>query len=150
MALQMQRLSAAEKRIVAREVSAEIQRRGVTEGRSTVDVHRAMVRMNVLLSEFMVAGVSDISTAAHIAPDQFGTLMPIILAGTATPQPERARQIAHELAHELMREWVAPALYDTDAVICTAQDNRRVRHEIARQVEEMVDAAEQSDTRITE
>jgi hypothetical protein len=81
--------------------------------------------------------VADISDAFSFAPEELGILMPLLLAAGPQDAPGRARRIAHELAHDLMKRWVAPALYDTDTVICTDQDNRVARHDIARRVERL-------------
>lgn len=131
MAITLRYLNRAEREWVAREVEGEIRRRGVVEQRNEWQIHQALVKLNVCLSELLVA---DVPLALHLSPEQMGTLMPVIVSSSRN-EPERRKLIAHELAHELMREWVAPALFDTDTVICTDQDNRVTRQRIAQRVE---------------
>jgi hypothetical protein len=138
MALTFRTLPPEERRKVARAIEGELRRRGESAGLNEWEHHQMRVRMNVVLARLMDAEVSD---AALFDPTTFAATMPVILVALGqsdTLESKRfARRIRHELAESLQRDWVAPNVYDTDVVICDRQDNRKVRHEIARMVERL-------------
>jgi hypothetical protein len=74
---------------------------------------------------------------AYIAAEEAEAMVATIALSKTSRK--RAKVLAHELANHLMRTKVAPVLYGADEVICTDQNNRAVRHEIARRVEELAE-----------
>lgn len=129
MALRLAKISLDEQRKIADAITDELRRTASEYRIDEWSVHQALVKMNLLLTEYQSAGTS----GAYFHPDEVGSVMPVLLA-SGSPHT-RTRAIAHEIAHHLMRDWVAESIYRTDTVICTEQDGPQTRHAIARMVE---------------
>ena len=134
--VRFERLPEDEKRRAADWMAEEIRRQGEFSGQgNALDLHYAAVAMTLKLVYDMEA---EGEGAAYMPEEEAAAMIPAIFLTKGMTGRRRARALAHEQAHHLMRARVAPALYGADTVICMRQDNGRVRHELAQDVEDQV------------
>jgi len=98
------------------------------------DAHNAAVALTLRMIE-----MQDInSDGAYIDAQEAAAMIPLILLRRGLSARRRARVLVHEMATHLQRTSVAPALFGVDTVECPVCDGRKVRHQIARDVEGLV------------
>ncbi len=125
------RLTPAEKHWVSGEIASHIREQAQLHGRNELDIHNALVQLNVFLAELMTDDAPD----AFLRSERDAELLATLYVGLRTSDRRYKHAIIHELAHKLQLDWVAPELYDADHVICTDQNNTLARHAIAQDVE---------------
>lgn len=62
----------------------------------------------------------------------------MVLYNITCRRHQRAKALAHEFGHALMKKWVPESFYEADAVYSYHDDPRDVRHRIARMFERMM------------
>lgn len=126
--VEIEPLTEGERRWIARALAQEIRRR--TRGRlDEAAIQRAIEESGRIVAEL------HIGQAAGLLEDEAD----FELVGIEpTGRRSRVRRLRHEFLHILMRDHVAPAIYGTEVVTCHRQDNRMVRHQIAR-IGELID-----------
>lgn len=95
------------------------------------EVHMANVRKLV----HVVNLKSVESGGVYVPSGESDTGEAMVVVGKHTSTKSAARTLIHERSNHEMRENVAPKVYGASEVICERQDNKAVRHRIARAVE---------------
>lgn len=106
------------------------------------ELHQAAVAMMVDLVELKqrIAHVGDPTLAAELYQnaDELASNLHTVMLQAGTSEKTKGRSTVHELATKLQRDKVAADVYGVDQVVCRTLDGRRVRHHIARRVEEVL------------
>ena len=131
---------------VARYCADEIQRNGQVPNQTKpnkLQLHNAAVELTLRIVdiEFQIEqGVDDpdVELDLYQNMEELVTELPVALLAAGTSENVRNRRTVHEIATHLQRTKVASEVYDADLVICGGMDGRRVRHHIARRVEELL------------
>ena len=131
---------------VAKYCADEIKKKGeIRHGGkpNRLQVHNAAVDMLLKLIDVQEAiknGPQDEETAYDLYQnmEQLATELPVAMIHAGTSETMRNRRAVHEMATHLQRTRVASDMYDADLVVCEGMNGTRVRHHIARQVEEML------------
>ncbi len=103
------------------------------------ELYQAAVNLTVKLVDVQQAKANgDENADALMSGEEIAAAMALIAIAKATTERGRAHIIAHELATQIQKTQVAQDLFSVETVECPGQNGRKVRHQIARKVEEMV------------
>ncbi len=105
------------------------------------ELHKSAVAMMVHLVEVQERiryGVDDPQAEAELYQnaDELASTLGTIMVQAGTSEKRKGRTKIHELATHLQRTRVAQDVYGVDQVLCNVLDGRKVRHYIARRVED--------------
>lgn len=134
--LTLKRLAPEEQRRVRTEISDKLRRLGDAKGpeMNEAQLHQAAVDLTVRLAEVMTREGN--TGGGYVHADELAALESLVLISKNATGRKYRRIVSHELSHHLMHDWVAPALYGVDEVVCTRQDNYAMRERIAKGVED--------------
>lgn len=125
------------------EVDAGTKTRSNLRPMNANELYQAAVHMTVKLvdvHEAQVNGAHD--ETALLSPDEIAAAMSLIAIAKAATERGRNRKIIHELATEIQKSNVAQDMYGVETVECPGQNGHKIRHQIARRVEDALCGAE--------